>query len=891
MSKRSLVLGAVGVVVAGGVAVFLLARGGSSSAGSRGGGHGRGTHEVAAASPRTLATGSVAELARDDDPRGALRLEGQVIDADDKPVANARVAIDSMPAREVVTEADGAFAFDGLIPRDYVVEATAAAGYAGPVRLRLVPDAEPVTLRLAPAGVVEVTVTAADGGAPVAGATVELRGTLTYTAQTGADGIARLTGVGPTWAPLVAHAPGYAQAAMMLGTSGDPKLPARVSLALARGAAIAGKVVDDRGAAVAGARVHATSVTEPFPVSDPRRDGVVTGADGGFVVPAIAAGTWRLTATHDLGIADSAPLTVDGVTPRAGVVLVLAPAGVVRGTVVDAHGAPVPAADVNVVASGHVTWRTRRRAYADEHGGFVIRGLPRRAADVVAWHPSGASAIAHVDLAASPDATVKLVLDVTGAIAGTVVDKTGAPIGDAQVIADPAFTGDVTTRAEWSVRGVQQAITDQAGAFRFVGLPPGNYELSATRNGASEAAMAQTSSVTARPGDLAVKLVVPGDGRIVGKVALPDGTVPVAFTIAVDGAMPVARATTDGAFAEPVLAGTHALTVAGPGFVAKTVPDIAVEEGKPTDLGTITVAPGRSVSGRVLDPDGAPVAEAQVAAGTLLSGGGTELYIEDESIAARSTTTDVDGKFRIEGLAPTALVVVAGKPGVGRSTSVRLPGPASATLDLVLAPTAGIEGTITRDGAPLGETVVIANPIAALSSNFFVVTGADGSFVIDGLAPDSYVVYPMLGGGGNAPKDIYIRKIEVVAGARTKVTIDASPGPATLAVTVTQGGAPVGMAMVLAINGTITASTMGELRDPTRLAVFADDVVPVHMRTAPAGKTQIAGMRPGHYTVCAAALTGPPADPGQVPVTCMPVEVAATGGAVTVDVPKTPDKP
>src|SRR5438132_3787519 len=47
----------------------------------------------------------------DDDPRGALRLEGQVVDADDHPVAGATVVLGSNPPRTATTEADGGFAF------------------------------------------------------------------------------------------------------------------------------------------------------------------------------------------------------------------------------------------------------------------------------------------------------------------------------------------------------------------------------------------------------------------------------------------------------------------------------------------------------------------------------------------------------------------------------------------------------------------------------------------------------------------------------------------------------------------------------------------------------------------------------------------------------------
>jgi RNA polymerase sigma-70 factor (ECF subfamily) len=49
---------------------------------------------------------------REDDPTGALRLEGQVIGADENPVGGAIVAIDTNPPRTVTSEADGSFAFD-----------------------------------------------------------------------------------------------------------------------------------------------------------------------------------------------------------------------------------------------------------------------------------------------------------------------------------------------------------------------------------------------------------------------------------------------------------------------------------------------------------------------------------------------------------------------------------------------------------------------------------------------------------------------------------------------------------------------------------------------------------------------------------------------------------
>ena len=780
----------------------------------------------------------------DDDPKGSLRLEGQVIDEHEDPVAHAFVAIDTNPATVVETDADGGFVFEALLRRDYRIEATAGNRYAGPARLRLGDNPEPVTLRMREGGTVEVTVTERQGGAPIGGANVELRSALTWRATTNAEGVARLIGVGAIDAPLAVRAKGFAPAAMMFRASGDGNAIDHASVSLARGAALSGRVVDEKGKPIARARVVAMSASEPLPVVDPRRDGVLTAADGTFSIDTLSAGTWRVTAVAgDYAPATSVPITVDGEHVRGGVDLVLTRGAVVRGTVQDTTGKPVAGADVSVVVRGFVPWRARRQAFTDDAGTFAIGGLAQRSFDVVAWHDTGASAIVPVDLAATKDGEVTLVLDATGAIAGTVIDKRGHPIGDAQVIALPEWSGGRADRTAWDVRGVQETVTDQGGAFRFAGLPDGSYRVRAARPGASEAALWLSDGVVTKPDGGAIEIVVPAEGRAVGKVQLPDGKPPLAFSAALGGTNPLAFATKDGSFILPAAAGTYPLTISGPGFVTTSKP-ATIEEGKDTDLGTITVNQGRSISGRVLDEHGAPVAKATVVAGALLTGGGAELYMKSDSIAAKDTETDENGHFVLAGFPPGSLTAVAGKKGAGRSASIRLPAsPDSATIDLVLAATSSLEGKVTSGGAPLADTVVIANPIGAVAQNFFVTTGADGTFVLDALAPGPYVVSPIVGGGGGRPKNMYMRRADVTAGAKTKIEIDATPGPITLAVSVkTDKGTPLPGAQLMAVEAAIDPQNVDELRDGTHMP-FSDQVLPIYLRGVTAGAAAIDGMR------------------------------------------------
>jgi protocatechuate 3,4-dioxygenase beta subunit len=812
---------------------------------------------------RVSAPGSDRSVHFEPDPIGALRLEGQVIDPDEQPVGGAVVALDSNPPRTTTTEADGSFGFDELLPRAYELEASAGRLYAGPVVTRLTAATEPVVLRATPGGTVHVRVVAAEDDAPVAGAEVALRSSLTWSAVTGDDGLAVIEGVGPGWRTVRVDAAGYAPATDLISSRGTPEAPTTVAIRLRRGAAIAGTVIDPGGAPVAGARVWATDAANPWPTVDPRLDAVSTGDDGRFRIPAVAAGTWRVHAADDHHAPGAAaPMRLDGEHPVEDVTITLAAGATIAGVVTGPDGQPLPAATVRVAGRG-IDWSLVRESSSGADGRYRLSGLPRRGFDVVAAHDVGSSEVIPVDLASRLEARVDLPITIRGTLAGLVVDGGGQPIPEAQIVITPEWTGEVGERQSWRARGEAMLIADGGGAFRFTGLPPGSYRLQAARPGGDRAMIRLHPGVVARPGTETLRVVVQADGVITGRVLYQDGNPAGVFRIGLGKGWPRPFVTDDGRFRLEAPAGTYDLVVEGESFARTVVADVEVAEGETTDLASITVERGRSLSGRVVDSEGAPVEGATVATGLLISGGGTELNIPSEGHLVKEATTDADGDYLIAGLGEHPLMVVAGHEHRGRSPSVSVSrGPASVRVDLVLQPTGGLEGTVTRDGQPLPDTVVIANPRGATSSNFFVVTGPDGSYAFERLSAGSYFVSAMIGGGGPRPKDMHTRDLTIEAGRTSKVDIAIEPGPLTITVDArTDAGAPVLFGQVVAANLAFDAETLEAARDRFQPG---DDTV-FHIRTITFGKpVTIEGARPGTFTVCVVPAPVDPDDPASM---------------------------
>jgi len=835
---------------------------------------------------RSASGGRAVTLAVADRP-GTLRLEGQVIDHKDQPLAGAIVAISTNPARQTLTEKDGSFYFSGLRVRAYDLEARSGNLHAyGNVSLTKTSD--PLILRAGPGGKLTVDVRSAGDNKPVTGAAVELRSTLMWEAQTDATGKVTFDGIGPGWRRLQVTAKGYAAATQMI-TSASRRAHRSVVVLLEAGTAVGGRVVDAGGKPVPGARVWATFASEPFPTIDPRIDAVVTDAQGKWSMPALASGTYHFIAAHAKHAqTSSAPIYVGGSGARQDIELKLSAGGVVSG-VVSSKAGPVEGAEVRLVAKGALAWRYRSVVTTDAEGRFHAGGLPLRAMEVVALHASGSSEIAGVNLSATnTTSTVKLELSISDAIAGKVVDASGDPVAEASVQIRPVFSGALGERRAWQVRMQPWARTDKNGAFSFAGLPKGAYTLRASRPDALPNAVWLHPGVKAETGKTDVRIEVPGETSYRGRVQLEDGTTPSSFTVQLGQTAPTPFATKDGAFSVAAPAGKLMLSVSGPSFITKVV-KVDAKPGEPKDLGVIKLKRGRSVKGTVVAADGTPVANADVAAGRLLTGGGRELNIRSEGIGVHTATTDDDGKFVISGFDERPFTVVAGLADKGRSKSFHVPrGPTDVTVKLVLEPVGSLAGRATLDGKPLSQTVIIASPRGATLSNFFVVTGEDGSFALDRLTPGEYIVQAMLGGGANKPKDMHMRIGKVVAGTRAKVELSLSTGPINVTINVkTDKGAPVPFAMV--------ALALGKLDGTPNLEVARNnypkgDKGAFFLRMSMGGRpVTIASLTPGVYSACVIPIANPaalrnPAATQQLPAKCVSQTLTADKATATYNV-------
>lgn len=645
-----------------------------------------------------------------------VAIEGTVTDGG-KPVANAPVGLrgDAIGGTiELRTNATGGFRFPNLPEGRYQLFAWQAALAARTVRVARLGAGPfgPVELRLEAASIVVGRVIDRDEGTGLQAA-IELRPSgddqAPRYARSGDDGVFRIEGVPNGRWIADAFVPGYQ-------SPGGVELAAGhgiAELALTRGGAIEGRVLDGDGHPVAGATVRSLGAGQnPTEISTEVDRDKLRRFSGRTAAPVPVAAPGALDADPQLIARGELGVLVGPIPPIPPPGAHVAQAAVA----VDPSLAGEPAA-LPVDPARASIWTTG----AD--GQYRIRGFGKTKVTVLASAGGFAEARSR-QVAIEPGQLITgidLVLTPGTLIVGKVTDQHGAPVIGAQVTATPVGAGSHDAAASRDAAGSRDVagapidvFTDEAGEYKL-GPVTGTVELHAGAYGHGEArrtlelAAVRGATPAERHEDL---LLVVADATIAGILEDATGAPVAGAHLDVVGGVSDGRhaiVAADGTFSIDLLPAGHLrLHIEHPAYPPDDFDVVAASDNQAR--ARLRLALGGGVEGALLDAaSGAPIASVTLAA----SGPASSLA---------EASTDKAGRWKLGPL----------KPGRWK-IAIKLPGYLSQVreLDVPVAHTPG--GTSVRDirielarGSLVGGTVRDARGqrVAAAHVVAAAVTGA-----------------------------------------------------------------------------------------------------------------------------------------------------------------------
>lgn len=591
------------------------------------------------------------------------------------------------------------------------------------------------------------------------------------------DGSWLFTDVAPGRYAVIASAPGFMGASVEVDVPDDGDVSGVVIELGTAGHVVSGVVEDVGGGPVVGAvvaarpqswRADAELATRAIPA--------LTDSAGRFALR-IPDGFYELDARASGYVAERQAVHVAGT--GLAVDFSLFPASEIRGVVLRRDGSPVAGARVTSV-------RTQRALDSDDvtadatgpgdlaaamtagDGSFALTQLKLGDHMVQATGPGYATTHAVVVSLGVGDSVdgVQLTVEVASSIRG-VVRRAGTdePVAGAAVAA---------THDETGVELAASRTTNADGAFEIHGAAAGRYTLWADKTGFSPRGATAHVEVAAGAGDVdGVVLELDGGARVRGRVS-PPGPARVLLRAQIDAldiddlrtAFAVehtlhATADDDGVFE---IAGVPS----GQWNVVATTPggrggQRAVRIGT-TDVDVVVELDGASVSGRVLDASGQPVAGVTVRANHTGPVSPAEVAVRRMRRLARSdgVPTDAEGRFVIAPLEPgeyslAAIDPVAFRWWIGTDKSPRVTlrdGEHRKGITLRVEPNdLTIEGSVTSASGPVADALVVARfvgrrkqngavyPVGGAAPEPVVMTDATGRFVVTGLRRGVYDLF------------------------------------------------------------------------------------------------------------------------------------------------------
>jgi protocatechuate 3,4-dioxygenase beta subunit len=700
------------------------------------------------------------------------RIAGRVVTPDGQGIGGARVHLGNMLVRagtarpsEKVSDAEGRFAFEGLAIELHQLSAT-AKGYAAAAVDQDLRDVS------TPHDAIEIvlypctswyfgTVTDASGGAPVAGARLSQPG-LYEDVETDGKGAYELC----IW-PHIAYglrvdATGYASVVDEAVTTEGRN---RRDFNLVPEGTLDGRVVQlESGDPVPYALVELDSRFSTQRGS-PTAFAVCDG-EGRFHFAGLGPGRYSARAL-DAGARtfDPVVVAVEAAKVAPPLTLRVESASRLRGVVV-ADGKPVGGVRLGGAIVG--TRRTADSAISNARGEFVIERAPRGVLKLTAWqHRVVTPLTVKVDRAELADLRVEIASQ--SRISG-MVKRHGKPCAGTRVAPGEGRLG---------------TFTDRQGKFELRGLAAGTYKLSAESG--PDGAAGESAGITLGEGEQreGVEIDLVDAGSAAGEVVDQGGAPLPNLEITVGDARHGNSALSDaqGRFIVGALpAGRFEVRVSElhgvedlPWASAPPPPvQIADRDAHVTGLHLAVKYERVALAGRVVDPEGRPVADARVVA---RPGSAPQHSLLDDFYGRASATSGVDGRWRIGELRSGAYRLVAtGSDG----------GEASADAD------AGREDVriVLDHGGTIRGHLVGFHGVPEVSAQREVarvargVAGGDG-FVFERLAPGTYTVT------ASSPGEQGSGRVEVIAGKTVELELR-SAGSATLRGRVVDldGGAP-----------------------------------------------------------------------------------------------------
>ncbi|MEC8510915.1 MAG: carboxypeptidase regulatory-like domain-containing protein [Planctomycetota bacterium] len=499
--------------------------------------------------------------------------------------------------------------------------------------------------------------------------------------------------------------------------------------------------------------------------------------------------------------------------------------GAVAGVVIGDDDAPIAGARVAAFTPGRAFGFDDdeiRREESDTAGRFRLVGLPEGPlivrADASGWLDSGRTT--EVEVTADEEHTGLVIkLERGASVAGRVLGPDGAPAAGVEVEAlfDVAHMfGPSSLNATRGIHGSATTLGD--GSFEISGLGRGPFSIRARRESSEEGQPGETARLDGiQPGaeGITLSLASPVDVRGVLRDDLGEivSGLEVRCSRLASGAMGDlrlgerrARSAEGGIFAFDLPSGTWELSVMEETHVT-AAPVVLTIPGANEALELVCVR-AATVSGRVLDPGGAPVEGASVFYDADTGQVVTALLSAPSPDATRS---GADGAFTLLGLPPGELTITASHDEFARASASQLvAGPGEQLSDLVLRLSQGgsIEGICFDDEGRTASDRVVTVQSMTMTNQRVAASDSDGTFRIDGLEAGNYQVVaidPAMRTSGDADtssindmfKYMELATAEVVEGEVATVFLGAPPSdPVEVSGRVTQGGEPYAQAMV-----------------------------------------------------------------------------------------------